>query len=153
MAVAPSRTPLDAERLRADFPIFDRPVHGDKRLVYLDSASSTQKPRQVIDRLVEVYETSYANVHRGVYSLGEAATAAYEAARDTVAGLLRAPDRREVIFVRDTTEGLNLVAYAYGRKFVGPATRSSRPRWSTTRTWCRGSSSRSRPAPRCTTCG
>ncbi len=120
MAVAPSRTPLDAERLRADFPIFERPVHGDKRLVYLDSASSTQKPRQVIDRLVEVYETSYANVHRGVYSLGEAATAAYEAARDSVAGLLGAPDRREVIFVRDTTEGLNLVAYAYGRKFIGP---------------------------------
>jgi cysteine desulfurase/selenocysteine lyase len=119
MAVAPSRTPLDVARLRADFPILSRPVHGDKRLVYLDSASSSQKPRQVIERLVEVYETGYANVHRGVYYLGEKATADFEASRDRVAAFLGAPDRREVIFTRDTTEGLNLVAYAYGRRFVG----------------------------------
>ena len=110
---------LDAERIRAQFPIFDRPVHG-KRLVYLDSASSAQKPRQVIDRLVEVYETGYANVHRGVYHLGAIATEHYEGARDKVAGFLNAPHRREVIFTRDTTEGLNLVAYAYGRGVVGP---------------------------------
>ena len=120
MAVRHLDTPaLDAERIRAQFPIFDRPVHG-KRLVYLDSASSAQKPRQVIDRLVEVYETGYANVHRGVYHLGAIATEHYEGARDKVAGFLNAPHRREVIFTRDTTEGLNLVAYAYGRGVVGP---------------------------------
>jgi cysteine desulfurase / selenocysteine lyase len=118
MAVA-LKTPLDAERIRADFPILSRPQDG-RRLVYLDSASSAQKPRQVIAKLAEVYETSYANVHRGVYRLGAQATEAYEGARDTVAGFLHAPDRREVIFTRDTTEGLNLVAYAYGRSVVGP---------------------------------
>ncbi len=119
MAVDTKSRMLDAERLRADFPILQRPVHG-KRLVYLDSASSAQKPRQVIDRLVEVYETGYANVHRGVYHLGALATEWYEGARDTVAAFLNAPHRHEVIFTRDTSEGLNLVAYAYGRKFVGP---------------------------------
>ena len=118
MAVVQKTTPLDAERLRADFPIFERPVHGDKRLVYLDSANSSQKPRQVIDKLVEVYETSYANVHRGVYQLAVAATEQLEGARDKVAGFINAPSRHEVIFVRQATEGLNLVAYAYGRKFI-----------------------------------
>ena len=120
MAVAPVRTPLDVERIKLDFPILQRPVHGDKRLVYLDSASSAQKPRQVIDRLVEVYETGYANVHRGVYYLGALATEWYEESRDVIAGFLNAPDRREVVFTRDTTEGLNLVAYAYGRMAAGP---------------------------------
>ena len=86
--------------------------------------------------------------------LGVAVTEAFEGARDKVAGLLNAPSRREVVFVRQATEALNLVAYAYGRKFIGePATRSSPPRWSTTRTWCRGSSWPSRPGRRCTTCG
>ena len=118
MAVVQKTTPLDAERLRADFPIFERPVHGDKRLVYLDSANSSQKPRQVIDKLVEVYETSYANVHRGVYELAVAATEQLEGARDKVAAFINAPSRHEVIFVRQATEGLNLVAYAYGRKFI-----------------------------------
>ena len=118
MAVVQKATPLDAERLRADFPIFERPVHGDKRLVYLDSANSSQKPRQVIDKLVDVYETSYANVHRGVYQLAVAATEQLEGARDKVAAFINAPSRHEVIFVRQATEGLNLVAYAYGRKFI-----------------------------------
>jgi cysteine desulfurase/selenocysteine lyase len=118
MAVVQKSTPLDAERLRADFPILGRPAHGDKRLVYLDSANSSQKPRQVIDKLVEVYETSYANVHRGVYELAVAATEQLEGARDKVAAFINAPSRHEVIFVRQATEGLNLVAYAYGRKFV-----------------------------------
>jgi cysteine desulfurase/selenocysteine lyase len=118
MAVGTPVAPLDAERLRLDFPIFERPVNGHS-LAYLDSASSAQKPRAVIDALADVYETSYANVHRGVYHLGAVATERYEAARDTVARFLHAPDRREVVFVRNATEGLNLVAYAYGRKFVG----------------------------------
>ncbi len=119
MAVALNRTPLDAERIRADFPILNKPQDG-QRLVYLDSASSAQKPRQVIERLAEVYENGYANVHRGVYRLGSMATESYEASRDTIAAFLNVGDRREVIFTRDTTEGLNLVAYAYGRSVVQP---------------------------------
>ena len=118
MAVAEFTTPLDLEKIRADFPILAQPVHG-KRLVFLDSAASSQKPRQVIDTLVDVYETSYANVHRGVYYLGARATERYEGARDIMAGFINANDRREVIFVREATEALNLVAYAYGRTFVG----------------------------------
>src|SRR5260221_14388439 len=117
MAVAETRTPLDLARVRADFPILARPVHG-RRLVFLASAASSQKPRQVIDTLVDVYETSYANVHRGVYHLGSVATERYEGARDIMARFVNANDRREVIFVREATEGLNLVAYAYGRTFV-----------------------------------
>ena len=151
MAVAEFTTPLDLEKIRADFPILAQPVHG-KRLVFLDSAASSQKPRQVIETLVDVYETSYANVHRGVYYLGARATERYEGARDIMAGFVNAGDRREVIFVREATEALNLVAYAYGRTFVGPGDAIAPPSWSTTRTWCRGSSSPSRPAPRCTTC-
>jgi len=119
MAVAEFTTPLDLEKIRADFPILTQPVHG-KRLVFLDSAASSQKPRQVIETLVDVYETSYANVHRGVYYLGARATERYEGARDIMAGFVNAGDRREVIFVREATEALNLVAYAYGRTFVGP---------------------------------
>ena len=118
MAVAEFTTPLDLEKIRADFPILAQPVHG-KRLVFLDSAASSQKPRQVIETLVDVYETSYANVHRGVYQLGARATERYEGARDIMAGFINANDRREVIFVREATEALNLVAYAYGRSFVG----------------------------------
>jgi len=110
---------LDAARVKLDFPILARPVHG-KPLVYLDSANSAQKPRAVIDRIVEVYESGYANVHRGVYHLGVVATDAYEGARDKVAAFLNAPSRREVIFTRQATEALNLVAYAYGRNHVGP---------------------------------
>src|SRR6478736_6376404 len=118
MAVAEFTTPLDLEKIRADFPILARPVHG-KRLVYLDSAASAQKPRQVIDTIVDVYETSYAAVHRAVYELGERATERYEGARDIVAELLNARSRREVIFVRNATEGINLVAYGYGLRFLG----------------------------------
>jgi cysteine desulfurase / selenocysteine lyase len=118
MAVKEFTTPLDLEAIRADFPILHHPVHG-KRLVFLDSAASSQKPRQVIDTLVDVYETSYANVHRGVYHLGAVATERYEGARDIMARFVNARSRSEVIFVRQATEGLNLVAYAYGRAFVG----------------------------------
>ena len=114
-----THTPLDAARVKLDFPILAKPVHG-KPLVYLDSANSSQKPRAVIDRIVEVYESGYANVHRGVYHLGVVATDAYEGARDKVAAFLNAPSRREVIFTRQATEALNLVAYAYGRNHVGP---------------------------------
>jgi cysteine desulfurase/selenocysteine lyase len=110
---------LDAAKVKLDFPILGKPVHG-KPLVYLDSANSALKPRAVIDRISEVYESGYANVHRGVYHLGVVATDAYEGARDKVAAFLNAPSRREVIFTRQATEALNLVAYAYGRAHVGP---------------------------------
>jgi cysteine desulfurase / selenocysteine lyase len=114
-----TQTPLDAARIKLDFPILGKPING-KQLVYLDSANSSQKPRAVIDRIVEVYESGYANVHRGVYHLGVVATDAYEGARDQVAAFLNAPSRREIVFTRQATEALNLVAYAYGRAHVGP---------------------------------
>jgi cysteine desulfurase / selenocysteine lyase len=104
---------LDAHRVRADFPIFGQRPHG-KPLAFLDSAASSQKPRQMLDAMREFYETSYANVHRGVYELAERATEGLEAAREKVRVLLDAPSAREVIFVRNATEGINLVAYAWG---------------------------------------
>ena len=110
---------LDAERLRADFPILEQRING-KPLAFLDSAASSQKPRQVLDAMRDFYETSYANVHRGVYELAERATAAYEGARDKVAGFVNAPSSREVIFTRQATEALNLVAYAWGLSNLGP---------------------------------
>jgi len=112
-------TALDAARIRADFPALALEAHG-KPLAYLDSANSSQKPRQVLDAMREFYETSYSNVHRAVYELGERATAGYEGAREKVRALVNAPAAREVIFVRNGTEGLNLVAYAWGLDNVGP---------------------------------
>src|SRR5947209_1442792 len=112
-------TKLDARTLRADFPIFERPIHG-KSLAYLDSAVTSQKPRQVLDKLRSFYETSYANVHRGVYALSERSTAEYEGARDKVARFVNAPSSREIVFVRGATEGLNLIAYAWGLDNLGP---------------------------------
>jgi cysteine desulfurase/selenocysteine lyase len=114
-----ARPKLDAHRLRADFPIFRREING-KPLAFLDSAASAQKPRQVLDAMTTFYETSYANVHRGVYRLAEDATAGYEGARSKVAAFLNAPSEREVIFTRSATEGINLVAYAWGLDNLGP---------------------------------
>jgi cysteine desulfurase / selenocysteine lyase len=110
---------LDARRLRADFPIFEHRIHG-KQLAYLDSAVTAQKPRQVIEAMSRFYETSYANVHRGVYALSERSTAEFEAAREKVRAFVNAPSAREVIFTRNATEGLNLVAYAWGLVNLGP---------------------------------
>ena len=118
MAVSTS-SPLDITALRADFPFLDELV-GGKPLAYLDSASSTQKPRQVLDRMREFYEHEYANVHRGVYRLAERATEGYEGARRTVAAFVNAPSEREVIFTRSATESINLVAYAWGLQNLGP---------------------------------
>jgi cysteine desulfurase / selenocysteine lyase len=114
-----ARPKLDAQKLRADFPIFEQEIHG-KPLAYLDSAVSSQKPRQVLDALRTFYETSYGNVHRGVYLLSERATSAYEGARSTLAAFVNAPSPRELIFVRGATEGLNLVAYSWGLNNLGP---------------------------------
>ena len=118
MAVT-TKAKLDAHRVRADFPIFEQEIRG-KPLAYLDSAASSQKPRQVLDKLRTFYETSYANVHRGVYTLSERATAEYESARDKVARFVNAPDSRELIFTHGATEGINLVAYAWGLDNLGP---------------------------------
>jgi cysteine desulfurase / selenocysteine lyase len=112
MAVTP-QVKLDATRFRADFPIFEQVIHG-KPLAFLDSAVTAQKPRQVLDAVREFYETSYANVHRGVYTLSERATEGYEGARTKVAGFVNARTPREIVFTRSATEGLNLVAYAWG---------------------------------------
>jgi cysteine desulfurase/selenocysteine lyase len=109
---------LDARKLRADFPIFETRPHG-KPLAYLDSANSSQKPRQVIEAMSTFYETSYANVHRSVYQLAELATEAFEGARDKAAAFVNAPSR-EIIFVRNATEALNLVAYSWGLANLGP---------------------------------
>jgi cysteine desulfurase/selenocysteine lyase len=119
VAVTAQAKTLDAHALRADFPIFEQLIHG-KPLAYLDSANSSQKPRQVLDAMTEFYETSYANVHRAVHVLGERATAGLEGAREKVRALLNAPDTREIIFVRNATEGLNLIAYSWGGNNLGP---------------------------------
>lgn len=109
---------LDVNAIRSDFPILEREVYG-KRLVYLDNAATSQKPRQVIDALVRYYESYNANIHRAVHALGEEATAAYEEAREKVARFIGAPSSESVIFTRNTTEAINLVAYAWGRANVG----------------------------------
>ncbi len=109
--------PFDAEAIRRDFPILRTTVHG-KPLVYLDSAATSQKPQVVIDAVEDFYRTYNANVHRGIYEIGERSTAAYERARATVARFINAPDAREVVFTRNATEAINLVAYSWGRKNI-----------------------------------
>jgi cysteine desulfurase / selenocysteine lyase len=104
---------------RDDFPILRRRVH-DAPLVYLDSAASAQKPERVLQAVDEFYRNHYANVHRGAHTLSAEATDAYEAARTRVARFINAPDERSVVFVRNATEGINLVAHAWGRHAVGP---------------------------------
>ena len=103
-------SPLDVERVRKDFPILERRLAGDKPLVYLDSANTSQKPRAVLDVLADHYERHNANVARAVHQLGEEATAAYEGARDKVAAFIGAPNRAEVVFAKNASEALNLVA-------------------------------------------
>jgi cysteine desulfurase/selenocysteine lyase len=105
---------VDVEAIRKDFPILDRMVHGDKPLVYLDNAATSQKPRQVIEALVNYYEQHNANVHRGIHTLAEEATALYEGARDKVAAFISAPSRDEVIFTKNSSEAMNLVARVLG---------------------------------------
>src|SRR4029450_6639122 len=106
------QTGLDVDTLRRDFPILARRVH-DRPLVYLDSAASSQKPLQVLDAVRHYYQTSHANIHRGIYVLSEEATLAYEQAHECVASFINATFE-EIIFTRNTTEALNLVAYAWG---------------------------------------
>jgi len=106
------------ENLRKDFPILQRTVRDNKRLVYLDNASTTQKPNQVIDSITDYYRNYNSNIHRAVYSIAEEATEAYEKTRDKIADFINVKDRQEIIFVRGTTEAINLVAYAWGRSHI-----------------------------------
>ncbi len=110
---------FDVDRIRADFPILTQKIRG-KPLVFLDSAASAQKPRAVIDAMRNAMETQYANVHRGLHWMSERTTDAYEAARDAVAELMNARDRHEVVFTRNVTESLNLMAHSYGRGVLRP---------------------------------
>jgi cysteine desulfurase / selenocysteine lyase len=110
---------FDVDRVRCDFPILARPVRG-KQLVYLDSAATTQKPRHVVESMARFFDQENANVHRGVHFLSERATAAYEGSRERVRRFLNAKQASEIIFVRGTTEAINLVAFTFGKQRVGP---------------------------------
>ncbi|HKB27410.1 MAG TPA: aminotransferase class V-fold PLP-dependent enzyme, partial [Candidatus Limnocylindrales bacterium] len=111
--------PFDPEVVRRDFPILRTVTSRGKPLIYLDSASSSQKPQVVIDAVNDFNSSYNANVHRGIYEIGERATAAYEQARASVAKFIHAPESREVVFTRNATEAINLVAYSWGRKNIG----------------------------------
>lgn len=110
---------IDVQRVREDFPILRRTVHG-RPLVYLDNAATTQKPRAVIDALVHYYENYNANIHRGIHALSEEATARYEEVRLKTARFIGAPGPETIVFTRNTTESINLVAHAWGRKHLRP---------------------------------
>ncbi|HTW07600.1 MAG TPA: SufS family cysteine desulfurase [Acidimicrobiales bacterium] len=120
-ATPPTTTtgPIDVGRVKKDFPVLERTVHG-KRLVYLDSASSSQKPFSVIQAMDRYYATSHANVHRGVYQIAQEATELYEGARAKVAGFIGAGGPEEVVFAKNVTEAINLVAYTWARRNLGP---------------------------------
>ena len=109
---------FDADAVRADFPALQQNVYGDKPLVYLDNAATSQKPQVVIDRLSEYYSRQNSNIHRGVHCLSQAATDAYEEARRQIASYINAPADHQAIFVRGCTEAINLVAATYGRTYI-----------------------------------
>jgi cysteine desulfurase / selenocysteine lyase len=119
MAVAPA-SKLDTQKIRADFAYLEEEGNGGKPWAFLDSAASSQKPRQMLDAMREYYEHSYANVHRGVYTLAERATAGFEGAREKVRAFVNAETAREIVFTRQATEAINLVAYAWGLNNLGP---------------------------------
>ena len=116
-AQAPSAQALDVGKIRADFPILRQKVHG-KPLVYLDNGATSQKPQIVIDSLNRYYSEGNSNIHRGVHFLSERATEAYETARQKIRRFINAGSDQELIFVRGTTEAINLVAQSYGRTFL-----------------------------------
>ncbi len=108
---------LDVNKIRDDFPILKRKIHG-KTLVYLDNAATTQKPKQVINALIDYYQNHNAKSHRGIHTLGEEATSMHEEAREKIARFIGAKSKEEIIFVRNTSEAINLVAYSWGRNFL-----------------------------------
>jgi cysteine desulfurase/selenocysteine lyase len=117
-AAAPGAA-FDVERIRKDFPILSERVHGNKQLIFLDNAATTQKPQSVIDATSRFYERYNSNIHRAAYELAEKATTAFEGAREKVARFLGARSSKEIIFTRGTTEAINLVANTFGRRFIG----------------------------------
>ena len=119
-AVAAAGETLDWAAVRSQFPIMERKVQGGIQLVYLDNAASSQKPAAVLEAMARYYRTSHANVHRGVHTLSEEATTLYEDARQNAGRLINAPSSRECVYVRNTTEGINLVAGSWGRANLGP---------------------------------
>src|SRR4026208_1108367 len=128
MAVEPALKPLvpggfSGTVLRSDFAGFGRWTRGGKRLVFLDAAASSPKPRVVVDAMSDAYSHHYANVHRGIYELSEDATTRVEPARGRVAAFIGAPSKREIVFVRNATEAINLVAYSWGRTNLKPGDR------------------------------
>lgn len=118
MTLTKQTLPFDVQKIRADFPILHQEHHDGVPLVFLDNAASSQKPAGVIDAMTHYYQTYHANVHRGIHKLSEQATEAYEAARRKVRDFLNAPNHRQIIFTRGTTDGINLVAQTWGRKFL-----------------------------------
>lgn len=112
------QTAISVDQIRKDFPILQRKVRNDKNLVYLDNAATTQKPIQVINAITDFYTNHNSNIHRAVHALAEEATEAYEMTRDKIAKFLNIKDRQEIVFVRGTTEAINLVAYAWGRQTI-----------------------------------
>src|ERR1043165_721795 len=116
--VAMPKPALDAAKLRRDFPILNQTVHSGKPLVYLDSAATSQKPKVVIDAMVRYYEFANANVHRGLHVLAERATEIYEGARAKVAKFIGAARPEEIVWAKNATEAINLVAHGYGRKYL-----------------------------------
>jgi cysteine desulfurase/selenocysteine lyase len=123
MEKTPKEATLDVARIREDFPILSREVRAGVRLVYLDNAATSQKPRQVLEAMTEYYQAHNANIHRGIHRLAEEATMAYEAARVKVADFIGASSGREVVFTRNTTEAINLVAYSWARSNLKPGDR------------------------------
>ncbi|MBX2870922.1 MAG: cysteine desulfurase [Saprospiraceae bacterium] len=115
--ITADKTSFDVQAIRSDFPILDREMR-NKPMVFLDSAASSQKPDAVVKAMDYYYQQQHANVHRGVYQLSQEATDAYEKGRHLVQGFINAASEKEVLFVRGTTEGINLVASSYGRKFL-----------------------------------
>ena len=105
------KTSLDVEKIREDFPIFQN----NPDLIFLDNASTTQKPKSVLDTITHYYENYNSNIHRGIYTIAEKATAAYEKTRDKVAAFIGTEDRRGIVFTRGTTESINLVANSWGQ--------------------------------------
>jgi cysteine desulfurase/selenocysteine lyase len=109
---------LDINKIKTDFPILNREVRPGTRLVYLDSTATAQKPGIVIDSMKQYYETNNANIHRGIHQLAEEATAMYESARQKIAIFIHARSTKEIVFTRNATESINLVAQTWGRKFL-----------------------------------
>jgi len=120
-SVYPGAGGFDPRQIRREFPIFAN----NPELVFLDSGASAQKPRAVIDRIADYYGTDYANVHRGVYRLSARSTELFEEAREKVRRFLNAADPREIVFVRNTTEAINLVAQSWGPAFLQPGSASA----------------------------